>query len=223
VERLVAKTGPKRRPLADRFWEMVRKGGTEECWLWTGATTWGYGQIGSGGQDGPPLKAHRVSWELRHGPIPPGLHVCHRCDVRACVNPQHLFLGTRQDNMDDMRLKGRATRGERDSQAKLTAEKVLEIRKALQGGTRHRDLAATYGVSQGNISNIARNKSWRHIQLTENYHGPTLRAARLSVEDVRQIKALKDSATATVVAVQFGVETRWIEKIWAGSVWRHFS
>ena len=96
------------KPIANRFWPKVQK--SDGCWLWTGAIkSNGYGHIGSEGPGGY-LKVrttHRVSWELHFGPIPAGLLVLHRCDVRNCVRPDHLFLGTHTDNMLDCIAKGR--------------------------------------------------------------------------------------------------------------------
>lgn len=88
-----------------RFWRKVDKSG--ECWIWTGARApppWDYGKFRL---DGRAVDAHRVSWEFSYGPIPDGLWVLHRCDVPGCVRPEHLFLGTAQDNSRDMMRKGR--------------------------------------------------------------------------------------------------------------------
>lgn len=102
------------RTLEERFWQKVNKAGPlhptlgTPCWVWTASGDGhGYGRIATTMAQGP-VKVHRVSWELHNGPIPPGLHVLHRCDNPPCVNPAHLFLGTFSDNMMDKCLKGRA-------------------------------------------------------------------------------------------------------------------
>lgn len=113
-----ARTHP-RKSLEDRFWEKVDKTSSPfGCHMWTGTKgKGGYGQIGAGGKHAPVLRAHVVGWVLANGPVPEGMCVCHSCDVfypkgdityRMCV--LHLFLGTHQDNMDDMKAKGRDNR-----------------------------------------------------------------------------------------------------------------
>lgn len=130
--------------LAERFWAKVKK--TEDCWLWTAAlNSDGYGSI-------PPHKAHRLSWQLHFGPIPDGLFVCHRCDVRHCVRPDHLFLGTQQDNVNDMRRKGRAVLM---GAVRLSDSQIVAIRQRYaNGGVTQRALAVEFGTSPSHINRI---------------------------------------------------------------------
>ncbi len=125
-------------PAEPRFWAKVTKG--EGCWEWQGAPSAnGYGMIKA---EGKYIGAHRYSWELYKGAIPDGLFVCHACDNRRCVRPDHLFLGTNQDNQLDALAKGRIKTGveshghlqphpcgEENPNAKLTDAKVREIRE----------------------------------------------------------------------------------------------
>ena len=106
--------GPKARlPLAVRLWKNIDKRAPQECWPWTSERkVKGYGSIGRGGRGGGNALAHRVVWELTHGPIPKssdyhGMVVMHRCDNRLCCNPAHLVLGSQSDNVRDMDAKGR--------------------------------------------------------------------------------------------------------------------
>jgi hypothetical protein len=93
-------------PLIDRLWAKVDK--TGDCWIWTGACdSKGYGRIGAGGRGGRLVRPHRVVYEAEHGAIPEGMYVCHHCDNPPCVRPEHLFLGTNQDNQLDAVAKGR--------------------------------------------------------------------------------------------------------------------
>ncbi len=157
--------GPHPRPLAERFWSKVLK--TDTCWLWQGGTIGnGYGTITSGGHYGRTLLAHHVSWEWAYGPIPNGLWVLHKCDVPPCVNPEHLWLGTHSDNMQDRARKGRANHalGEAHGGAKLTNEQVISIRARY--GTRDltcKTLAIEYGVSATTICLVANGRIWRHL------------------------------------------------------------
>jgi|JI10StandDraft_1071094.scaffolds.fasta_scaffold483116_2 hypothetical protein len=128
------------------------------CVLWTGsAIPSGYGNLRV---DGKSLLAHRLSWQEQNGPIPNDMHVLHRCDVPACINPDHLFLGTDQTNSDDKVSKQRQSRGERAGTAKLTAADVLAIRAA--PGT-NRQVAKVYGVDNSQVSRIKRGHYWAHV------------------------------------------------------------
>lgn len=142
-----------------RFMARVHK--TETCWLWTGATGGnGYGRFTVGGRR--TAQAHAVAYEWFVGPIG-GLHVLHRCDVPACVNPSHLFLGSQAENMADMVAKGRSARGERGGRAKLTATDIPAIRAAYAAGSSTVVLSNRYGVSAGAITEIVRGRNWRHV------------------------------------------------------------
>lgn len=149
-----------KRNSADAFWRRVDRSG--ECWIWTGRTTaTGYGHFDI---DGRVLRAHRFSFALSTGsPIPVGMSVCHRCDNRRCVRPGHLFLGSHVDNMRDMAAKGRAPArlGVKNCAAKLTADDVARIRSRLAMGDRQTDLARAFGVTQANVSSIARGLTWK--------------------------------------------------------------
>jgi len=132
------------------------------CWLWTANHSGsGYGGIRSKAKK---LLAHRVSWELYKGPVPDGLCVLHKCDVRLCVNPAHLFLGTKADNAADMVKKGRSSRGERRFNAVLKEADVRSIRaKYAAGGITQQRLAVEFKVSQTTINKIISQKIWSHV------------------------------------------------------------
>lgn len=117
--------------------------------------------------------AHRLAWTQAHGPIPEGMDICHKCDNRRCINVEHLFVGTRLDNMRDAASKGRISRGDKHSasvpkgeanhMAKLTKEAVEEIRSAKWPRGARRQLAEKFGVHESLIGLVIRNKIWRHI------------------------------------------------------------
>jgi hypothetical protein len=174
------------------FWSRVEKLATEcGCWIWIGAcgdSTHGQQRIHD-----VICATHRVSWAIHHGPIPSGLNVLHHCDNPSCVRPDHLFLGTQQDNVDDMMRKGRAStgarhseilkrvvqrganhvfkrrpdlipRGEAQGQAKLKTIDVIAIREIYaRGFVTQQQLGTMYGVHQNCISQIIRRVRWSHI------------------------------------------------------------
>lgn len=141
------------------FWEKVdRSGGPDACWTWTGAVTAQHGYGCFGVQVGRTVGAHKLAWLLTNGDAK-GLCVLHRCDNRVCVNPAHLFLGTKQDNSDDKIAKRRHP-------TKLTEDQVREIKQALaDGGSRgfQSQLAEKYGISDSQLSTIKLGKQWRHV------------------------------------------------------------
>jgi hypothetical protein len=146
----------------ERFWRNVKK--TRTCWLWIGTADKGsYGHIGTGGRKGIALKPHRLSWAIHHGPVPPGFHVLHRCDVRSCVRPSHLFLGTHADNMADKTAKNRQRKGAMVPSARLTARAVRFIRKRHANGWSNVRLAEHYHVNRSTISLIVNHLRWKHV------------------------------------------------------------
>lgn len=136
------------------------------CWNWTGSKFWdGYGQFGIGGKI---KRAHRVSYEIHTGPITDGLHVCHRCDNRACVNPSHLFLATNAENTADKMAKGRygkgqGGRGTGHHRAKLTDADIYAIWKVPNTPGSTMRLAKQYGISHTQMYKIRNKQSWTHL------------------------------------------------------------
>jgi hypothetical protein len=150
-----------------RFWSKVNK--TSGCWLWTGPRfTNGYGVVCIGGTKR--TGAHRYAWSTVHGQIPAGMVVCHVCDTRLCVRPEHLFVGTHLDNIRDMIKKGRqswvglAPKGTDCSLSKVTEEEVREIRELRAAGTLLKDIAPRYGITLSAVSKIARRSTWAHVE-----------------------------------------------------------
>jgi hypothetical protein len=144
-----------------RFWAKVNK--TEGCWLWTASTVkFGYGQFGV--SKTIHKNTHRLSWEIHRGPIPAGMYVCHACDVPACVNPAHLFLGTQRDNVLDCVRKGRARRtrmlGEKNHNSKAPTISPERIKEMFAGGVGVREIAPLAGVSKSTVFNIVSGKHW---------------------------------------------------------------
>lgn len=175
----------------ERLWASVNKEGPVPahcpefgpCWLWTGGKLkTGYGALRIKGCPKPDgaswkpsyftVRTHRLAWLFTYGEIPVDLCVLHRCDVRLCCNPAHLFLGTYLDNHADMVAKGRdrngseKRRGSKSNMAKLTEPQVLEIRAAyatFSGYGACQALANQYGVSRRSIYQIVRRIVWTHV------------------------------------------------------------
>lgn len=149
-------------PTIERFQNKVKK--TKYCWLWTSyLDKCGYGHFKLNQKT---EQAHRVSYRLYVGEIPEGMCVCHKCDTPDCVNPNHLFIGTQLDNVEDREKKGRGGRadGEKAGSAKLTDKEVLEIRRKYKPYKyQAKTLAEEYGVRLRTIRKILCRKTWKHI------------------------------------------------------------
>lgn len=176
-------------PAMERFWLHVEKTGS--CWLWTGnRKPNGYGNFTP--KPGITVTTHRFVYEFIYGPIPHGMCVCHHCDIKHCVNPDHLFLGTHQDNMADRNAKGRqahgdrhwththpekrlfgdhnplrrhperVARGERNGHAILTTVCIYLIRN-LQGHLSSSTVAKQFHISSGHVQRIWNRQAWGHL------------------------------------------------------------
>lgn len=171
----------------DRFWSKVKK--TDNCWIWIGGRfNHGYGSFSS--YHGKRIYAHRYSWQISQGPIPDKMFVCHKCDNPPCVRPDHLFLGTHDDNMLDAKIKNRfatgveqgrkvhpnpfpifsyesptnqKARGSKHGISKLTENDVRTIRQLLKTHTQ-KHIAAMYNMTPGTLSVLARYITWRHVR-----------------------------------------------------------
>lgn len=136
------------------------------CWLWTkGGSKKGYGMFSTGGSANS-MSAHRASWVINKSEIPDNMHVLHKCDVKCCVNPDHLYLGDQvQNNKDRKERTGYLTvaKGEKVGGAKLNEKQVVEIRDLLSKGFKQRDIAKIYGVDQTNIKCINKRQTWKHV------------------------------------------------------------
>lgn len=132
------------------------------CWLWGAATRdkKGYGVLKVKGKM---QFAHRLNYQIHKGEIPKGLFVCHRCDTPTCINPEHLFLGTTQENTQDRTNKGRDIRGEKQWNSKLTDAIVTAIRDAHKAGYKRKDIAKYFGVKYGHVTDILNRRAWTHL------------------------------------------------------------
>lgn len=171
----------KRAPLAERFWAKVDRRGPAECWPWLATkNNHGYGMLWAGKAKGYKTLAHRISYELHFGLVPEGdghhgTVVMHTCDNPGCVNPGHLTLGTQGANMADKHAKGRARwghnpnnrppimRGSAHGQAKLTEDKVRELRIQWASGVSLRQTARETGLDRKTLMRVKNGTGWRHV------------------------------------------------------------
>lgn len=145
-------------PFKDRFEQKVERIPGVDCHLWTACLiARDYGGIQHNGKI---KRAHRVAYELYVGPIPDGMCVLHRCDTPACVNPDHLFVGTPADNSEDMCSKGRSPKGVRNGRAKLEESQILAIRADPRS---QRTIGKEYGISRIQVRHIKRRIQWQHV------------------------------------------------------------
>lgn len=153
----------------ERFWSKCEK--SDGCWNWTAyRQKHGYGVFKISRERGTVL-AHRFSYEIAKGDIPEGMCVCHTCDNPACINPDHLFLGSHAENMRDMAKKGRwgeaRARGESHGLAKLRDVEVRRVKLLLGIGVNQKRIGAVFGITQGAVSLIAVGKTYTHVEVSQ--------------------------------------------------------
>lgn len=157
-------------PVSIRFWSKVDKKSNDECWEWKAVRDKnGYGTFKLDYRNGKHIKirAHRLSWIIANGDIPRGMFICHKCDNTGCVNPNHLFLGSPKQNMDDMRTKDRQyfPGGENHYASKINDIKALEILNDFsKNRTPVSQMEIKHGVSKATIWGIIKRRTWKHIK-----------------------------------------------------------
>ncbi len=146
----------------ETFWSKVNKKKDDECWEWqAGCCDEGYGKFMF---ECTVYRAHRLAYKFTHNYLPSDSDVLHTCDNPKCCNPNHLYLGTQKNNMEDRNNKHRQALGEHNGKSKLTSEQVLEIRKLYSSGKyTHQTLSVMFNISRQNISFILSNQGWKHI------------------------------------------------------------
>ena len=206
------------------------------CTVWTrGRDRAGYGSFSVGKAV---VFTHRLAWMIANGPIPEGMMICHKCDNPPCCNPDHLFLGTHDDNTDDKVAKGRQIRGSDIGNSLLTEEQVLEIRRIYGCGEMGQvALGKKFGVTQANINDIVLRHTWTHLPDDGSYaanlggkitkkdaaKGESHPQAKLTAEDVIQIRKLyaEGGISQPKLAAQFQIHQAGISRILLRKTWTH--
>lgn len=195
------------------------------CWEWLlSPTPNGYGYFTVPGSR-KKIYAHRASYETFVGKIPQGFDVCHSCDNRICVNPSHLFVGTRKDNMLDAKSKMRLEVGMDRYNAKLTDNDIHKIRRDVRT---YSQIAQSYGINSSTVSNIKNLIEWAHVPVEgdifkagkgERIRGEKQYGAKLTEPDVYEIR--KSNSSHRVLARLYGVSEFAIYAVKARKTWKH--
>jgi plasmid maintenance system antidote protein VapI len=207
-----------------RFWSKVHK--TDTCWNWLGKKTFGYGALMVGTKV---VRAHRLSYEWAHGPIPAGYMICHRCDNPSCVRPDHLFAGTAADNVSDKVAKGRHPQGEHSCKSVLSENEArLIIRAYYRGGVSQKALATTFGVARTAVCRLVNGRRWPHLRAELSKHrnrtgrqNAGLLHATITPATARAIFDAHRTAPIKAIAERFNVTPKIVNSIVHGERWNH--
>lgn len=147
--------------LKRRFWSRVKK--TTKCWEWQGGKFWdGYPAIWINGRN---ERGNRIAFQIQNGPLPSNLDALHKCDNPGCVRGSHLFAGTRAENCVDMGRKGRAEKGSKRWNARLSESAIVQIFKLRRRGRLYREIAKHFDVHPVTIGDVIRGTTWRHVNV----------------------------------------------------------
>lgn len=207
-----------------RLLNNVSVGHESGCWIWNGGKSkkTGYGCFTYNNKS---HSAHRASWKLFNGEIKNGLCVCHKCDVRLCVNPNHLFLGTHKDNMQDCKKKGRLKShiGVKNNSCKLDVLSVLEIARSKETSVY---LSKKYNINRKMVTNIKNGYSWGHLTGIQhkkkiNRFGSNAPISKLTEDQVLEIA--KSVELRKITAKKYNVSKSTVQHIQLGSTWSHLT
>lgn len=180
-----------------RFWSNVDIRGDDDCWLWIAGKSifkGGYGVFGLGNKK---ILTHRFSYLLANGTLPKDKLICHHCDIRLCINPNHLFLGDQNSNMIDCVSKGRNgyVKGSDSHLSTITESQVLCIIDDFINGSRQIEIAKNYKISSQIVNQIITGRTWKHLITDEQYQlirkrrgSEAPNASRINIETVKEIR-----------------------------------
>lgn len=196
---------------------------TNGCWIWEGTKLDnGYGQISI---EGKRFSPHRLAWQFVNGEIPEGMFICHSCDVRSCINPEHLFLGSSDDNINDMISKNRNVKHESHGMARLTWSDVKAIRSRYQSDSTS-EIAKDFNLEFGHVLRIGNNSAWHdpdYIPPSKSARLEIRKRVKLTLSIAKEIRLRYANGDTDLhkLAKEYGVTRDNIKAIVTGKTWNY--